>query len=159
MKTIYDRISERLKGYADNIREYEIVEEGEPEYGGRFAWGMDPAEYSNAQKLKASLLNQYSGRSLEEALPGEELSTEAGICYCIKNEGAIRFEVSCPELCREIEKHLEGCENCRVVLNTTKRTIDLVHAPVEKPDLPDDVRERLFKRLNLDDYLNLKFKQ
>jgi anti-sigma factor RsiW len=43
-----------------------------------------------------------------------------------------------PELCREIEKHLEGCENCRIVLNTTKRTIE---------------RERLFKRLNLDDYL------
>lgn len=61
-----------------------------------------------------------------------------------------------PELCREIEKHLAGCENCRVVLNTTKRTIDLVHAPVEKPDLPDDVRERLFKRLNLDEYLNPK---
>jgi anti-sigma factor (TIGR02949 family) len=61
-----------------------------------------------------------------------------------------------PELCQEIEKHLAGCENCRVVLNTTKRTIDLVHAPIEKPDLPDDVRERLFKRLNLDDYLNPK---
>ncbi len=61
-----------------------------------------------------------------------------------------------PELCREIEKHLAECENCRVVLNTTRRTIDLVHAPVEKPDLPDDVRERLFKRLNLDDYLNPK---
>ena len=61
-----------------------------------------------------------------------------------------------PELCQEIEKHLEGCENCRVVLNTTKRTIDLVHAPVEKPDLPEGVRERLFKRLNLDDYLKPK---
>jgi anti-sigma factor (TIGR02949 family) len=61
-----------------------------------------------------------------------------------------------PELCREIEKHLEGCENCRIVLNTTKRTIELVHAPVEKPDVPDDVRERLFKRLNLDDYLEPK---
>ena len=61
-----------------------------------------------------------------------------------------------PELCREIEKHLEGCENCRIVLNTTKRTIELVHAPVEKPDMPDDVRERLFKRLNLDDYLEPK---
>lgn len=61
-----------------------------------------------------------------------------------------------PELCREIEKHLEGCENCRIVLNTTKRTIDLVHAPIEKPDVPDDVRERLFKRLNLDDYLDPK---
>ena len=61
-----------------------------------------------------------------------------------------------PELCREIEKHLAGCENCRVILNTTKRTIDLVQAPVEKSELPEDVRERLFKRLNLDDYLNPK---
>jgi len=61
-----------------------------------------------------------------------------------------------PELCQEIEKHLAGCEDCRVVLNTTKRTIDLVHAPIEKPDLPADVRERLFKRLNLDNYLNQK---
>ena len=61
-----------------------------------------------------------------------------------------------PELCEEIEKHLAGCDDCRVVLNTTKRTIDLVHAPIEKPDLPDDVRERLFKRLNLDDYLDQK---
>jgi len=61
-----------------------------------------------------------------------------------------------PELCLELEKHLAGCDNCRVVLNTTKRTIDLVHAPIEKPDLPEDVRERLFKRLNLDDYLHQK---
>ncbi len=58
-----------------------------------------------------------------------------------------------PALCQELEKHLEGCDNCRVVLNTTKRTIELVHSPVEKSDLPKDVRERLFKRLNLDDYL------
>jgi anti-sigma factor (TIGR02949 family) len=61
-----------------------------------------------------------------------------------------------PELCQEIEKHLAGCEDCRVVLNTTRRTIDLVQAPIERNDLPEDVRERLFKRLNLDDYLNPK---
>ncbi|MBI5353933.1 MAG: zf-HC2 domain-containing protein [Chloroflexi bacterium] len=61
-----------------------------------------------------------------------------------------------PELCAEIEKHLAGCENCRVVLNTTKRTIDLVQTPTENPAMPTDVRERLFKRLNLDDYLNPK---
>ncbi len=61
-----------------------------------------------------------------------------------------------PELCREIEKHLAGCENCRVVLNTTKRTIDLVQSPTETAPVPDDVRERLFKRLNLDDYLKPK---
>ncbi len=58
-----------------------------------------------------------------------------------------------PELCEELERHLAGCDNCRVVLNTTKRTIDLVQTPHEKPDLPHDVRERLFKRLNLDRYL------
>ena len=61
-----------------------------------------------------------------------------------------------PELCQELEKHLAGCDDCRVVLNTTKRTIDLVHAPAEKPDLPEEVRERLFKRLNLDNYLTPK---
>jgi anti-sigma factor (TIGR02949 family) len=59
-----------------------------------------------------------------------------------------------PELCLELEKHLAGCDNCRVVLNTTRRTIDLVHAPLEKLDVPEDVRERLFKRLNLNDYLS-----
>jgi anti-sigma factor (TIGR02949 family) len=62
------------------------------------------------------------------------------------------------ELCMELEKHLSECDNCRVVLNTTKRTIDLVHSPIEKSDLPEDVRERLFKRLNLDDFLNPKAK-
>jgi anti-sigma factor (TIGR02949 family) len=61
-----------------------------------------------------------------------------------------------PALCQELEKHLEGCDNCRVVLNTTKRTIELVHSPVERSELPADVRERLFKRLNLDDYLTAK---
>jgi anti-sigma factor (TIGR02949 family) len=59
------------------------------------------------------------------------------------------------ELCKEIEKHLAGCDDCRVVLNTTKRTIDLVRVTADE-DMPTDVRERLFKRLNLDGYLNLK---
>ena len=63
-----------------------------------------------------------------------------------------------PELCTELEKHLARCNDCTVILNTTKRTIDLVHSPLEKPDLPEDVRERLFKRLNLDPYLGSKSK-
>ncbi len=61
-----------------------------------------------------------------------------------------------PELCQEIEKHLAGCGNCRVVFNTAKRTIDLVQTPAEKPDLPEEVRERLFKCLDLDNYLTVK---
>jgi anti-sigma factor RsiW len=58
------------------------------------------------------------------------------------------------ELCREIEKHIAECDDCRIVVDTTRKTIDLVHASSDpQTDLPDDVRDRLFKRLNLDDYL------
>jgi anti-sigma factor RsiW len=58
------------------------------------------------------------------------------------------------ELCREIEKHIAGCENCRIVVDTTRRTIDLFHASSQpESGLPDEVRDRLFKRLELADYL------
>ena len=60
------------------------------------------------------------------------------------------------DLCAQLEKHIEGCDNCRIVLNTTRRTIDLVQVSSEE-NVPDDVRERLFKRLNLDEFPNLKF--
>lgn len=59
------------------------------------------------------------------------------------------------ELCRDIERHLAECDHCRVVVDTTKKTIYLVHASNDpQAGLPDDVRERLFKSLKLDDYLN-----
>ena len=58
------------------------------------------------------------------------------------------------ELCRQIEKHIAECDDCRIVVDTTRKTIDLVHASNDpQTDLPDEVRNRLFKRLNLDDYL------
>ncbi|MCE9645172.1 MAG: zf-HC2 domain-containing protein [Chloroflexi bacterium] len=58
------------------------------------------------------------------------------------------------ELCRQIEKHVAECENCRIVVDTTRKTIDLVHVSnASETGLPEDVRDRLFKRLNLDDYL------
>ncbi|MBN1451883.1 MAG: zf-HC2 domain-containing protein [Anaerolineales bacterium] len=56
------------------------------------------------------------------------------------------------ELCRELEQHLAGCEDCRIVVDTLKKTVYLYHASTET-DLPVAVRERLFKRLNLDEYL------
>jgi anti-sigma factor RsiW len=56
------------------------------------------------------------------------------------------------EICRELERHLSGCENCRVVVDTLKKTVYLYQSNSDT-DLPMDVRERLFKRLNLDDLL------
>ncbi len=57
------------------------------------------------------------------------------------------------ELCAELEQHMQGCERCRVVVDTMKKTIELYHETSEDTALPEDVRERLYLRLNLDDYL------
>ena len=56
------------------------------------------------------------------------------------------------ELCRELERHLADCDDCRIVVDTLKKTVYLYHASTET-DMPVAVRERLFKRLNLDEYL------
>lgn len=57
------------------------------------------------------------------------------------------------EMCQEIQRHLDGCENCRVVFDTTTRTIFLYQADAQETDLPGDVRDRLFGALHLDDLL------
>ena len=56
------------------------------------------------------------------------------------------------ELCRELERHLADCDNCRIVVDTLKKTVYLYQSTTDV-DLPVSVRERLFKRLNLDEYL------
>lgn len=56
------------------------------------------------------------------------------------------------DLCRELERHLADCENCRIVVDTLKMTVSLYQSNAET-DLPVAIRERLFKRLNLDEYL------
>ena len=58
------------------------------------------------------------------------------------------------EVRREIEAHMADCHNCRVVVDTTRKTITLVHACNDEPlPIPEDVRKRLYNRLDLDDYL------
>lgn len=59
------------------------------------------------------------------------------------------------EICRELERHLANCEDCRIVVDTLKKTVYLYHSNTES-DLPVTVRERLFKRLNLDEYLRTR---
>lgn len=61
-----------------------------------------------------------------------------------------------PELCAELENHLNDCENCRIVVDTLRKTIELYQEPTEPAELPADVRQRLFYRLNLEDYLKAK---
>ena len=56
-------------------------------------------------------------------------------------------------LCQEIERHIAGCEDCRIVVDTYKKTISLYHDTTAEPEIPSDVRTRLFRRLNLEDFL------
>ncbi len=58
------------------------------------------------------------------------------------------------EFCEELERHLSECENCRVVVNTTRKTIELYKSMEEPNPLPEDVRERLFRRLDLHDFMH-----
>jgi anti-sigma factor (TIGR02949 family) len=57
-------------------------------------------------------------------------------------------------LCTELEQHLAGCQNCRIVIDTLRQTIYLVQAADDAAAAPADVRDRLFRRLNLADYLH-----
>jgi len=58
-----------------------------------------------------------------------------------------------PELCDELERHMSECENCTIVVNTMRKTIDLYHEPDPGECIPTEVKSRLFKRLHLEDYL------
>lgn len=57
------------------------------------------------------------------------------------------------ELCLEIERHLADCDNCQVVVDSLRKTIYLYHVSAqESPTVPAEVRQRLFRRLNLEDF-------
>lgn len=57
-------------------------------------------------------------------------------------------------LCEEIDRHIAECQNCHIVVDTLRKTISLYHeSAAETGIVPGVVRERLFRTLNLDDYL------
>lgn len=57
------------------------------------------------------------------------------------------------ELCATIEEHMKTCENCRIVVNTLRKTVELYEQAHPKEEaLPPDVRERLFLRLDLENF-------
>jgi anti-sigma factor RsiW len=55
-------------------------------------------------------------------------------------------------ICTEIEGHLCDCGDCRVVVDTLRKTVLLYHE-LPKPSLPSKARERLYKKLDLAEFL------
>jgi anti-sigma factor RsiW len=57
-------------------------------------------------------------------------------------------------LCEEIDRHLAECQDCHIVVDTLRKTISLYHDSAGEPcECPDKVRERLYKTLNLNDFI------
>ena len=52
-------------------------------------------------------------------------------------------------LCAELEAHLTGCRNCRVMVDTIRKTITLYHSQ-PAAELPSDVEDRLYKVLKIE---------
>ena len=56
-------------------------------------------------------------------------------------------ETCSQDLRKELEKHVSECPNCWVVVDTTKRTIQ-VYKGMEPQPLPDNVKSRLMAALH-----------
>lgn len=54
-----------------------------------------------------------------------------------------------PELCAEIERHMSECGNCRIVVDTLRKTISL-YRNYGHEDLPNDTLKRLYAVLKLE---------
>ena len=57
------------------------------------------------------------------------------------------------ELCNILEHHMEDCEDCRIVVDTLRKTVNIYQMTAESEELPGDMRQRLFKSLKIEEYL------
>lgn len=55
-------------------------------------------------------------------------------------------------VCKEVAEHLESCPNCKVYLDTVKKTVTLCQEVEKDKNMPVDVKNRLFKVLDLDQW-------
>jgi anti-sigma factor (TIGR02949 family) len=57
------------------------------------------------------------------------------------------------ELCAVLEKHMQDCEDCRIVVDTLRKTVYLYHKSTEKEAIPAYIRRRLFESLELEEFV------
>jgi anti-sigma factor RsiW len=53
------------------------------------------------------------------------------------------------EVCAEIERHIRGCDNCRVMVDTLRKTITL-YRDYGRAEVPGEVHQRLTRVLDLE---------
>ncbi|HET7090598.1 MAG TPA: anti-sigma factor [Anaerolineae bacterium] len=56
------------------------------------------------------------------------------------------------DLCAEVERHLAECADCRVLVDTLRKTVSL-YRELPQPEMPTAARERLYTSLDLAEFL------
>ena len=56
-------------------------------------------------------------------------------------------------LCDEIEKHMSECDNCRIVVDTLRKTVYLYQTVAPSEGVLPDVLHRLYHHLDLDEFI------
>ena len=56
--------------------------------------------------------------------------------------------------CKEVAEHLENCPNCKVYLDTVKKTVTICKENEKEKTVPEDVKNRLFNVLKLRELLS-----
>ncbi len=51
--------------------------------------------------------------------------------------------------CKEVAEHLDSCPKCKVYLDTIKKTVTICQEIEKEEEMPQEVKNRLFKVLNL----------
>ena len=52
-------------------------------------------------------------------------------------------------LCAELERHISGCDNCRIIVDTLRKTVTL-YREYGRAEVPGEVHERLVRVLKFD---------
>jgi anti-sigma factor RsiW len=56
-------------------------------------------------------------------------------------------------LCAEIEAHMRDCPDCQMMIDTLRKTV-LLYRTQSKPEVPGDVKSRLYAVLDLNGFTN-----
>ena len=56
-------------------------------------------------------------------------------------------------LCKEIESHMADCPDCKIMIDTLRKTISLYREREAETTLPPHVHKRLVRTLHLEDLL------
>lgn len=57
------------------------------------------------------------------------------------------------DLIAEVAKHMEECPDCKIYIDSIKQTISLYRTTEKEQSIPDDVSDRLFRKLDLKDFM------